>query len=125
MEEAPHFVDSAGACPTLVESQPVRALIAAEVGKEHLGEALTRMARVDLSDALGNTIHDALLDPIDNDATVVMDDPSQDELMELADELGYSWPLDAQAQHDLVNAWLRPQGGHAGCGHDGLEGHRQ
>ena len=34
-----------------------------------------------------------------------MDEPSNDELMELADELGYAWPLDAQAQHDLVNAW--------------------
>ncbi len=33
------------------------------------------------------------------------DEPSDDELMELADELGYHWPLDAQAQHDLVNAW--------------------
>jgi hypothetical protein len=39
------------------------------------------------------------------EVTKPTDEPSDDELMELADELGYPWPLDAQAEHDLVNAW--------------------
>jgi hypothetical protein len=72
MEQAsPDCVDIAGACPRLVESAAVRQLIAAEVGKERLAEALERMTRSDLSGDLGATIHDALLDPIDNDAEVV------------------------------------------------------
>jgi hypothetical protein len=105
MEQAPHCVDIAGACPTLVKSQAVCALIAAEVDKEHLAEALKRMARGDLSGALGDTIHDALLDPIDNDAAIVWAGLIGDEYpVEVGEFHGVYW-VHAQ-QYDKVGLFL-------------------
>jgi hypothetical protein len=104
-QESPHCVDIAGACPKLLESPAVRALVAGEVGQEHLTEALERMARGDLSGDLGDTIHDALLDPIDNDATIVWSGLIGDEYpVEIGEFHGVYW-VHAQ-EYDKIGLFL-------------------
>lgn len=71
MDRAQHCVDLAEACPVLVRHKQVLQLVAEAVGPARLGEALTMMRSGTLSGDLGDTVHDALLDPIINDAQPV------------------------------------------------------
>jgi hypothetical protein len=71
MERAADCVDLAGACLILANHNPVRERVARAVGQERLNQALEMMRGGNLSGDLGDTIHDALIDPIENDAELV------------------------------------------------------